>query len=78
VDAMLGNIVQAASSKNLPFCMDAFLEQVLQFKVVAMESRHELAGYFFGRFQSLKEKLWFQRISFAGTRSVILLRDKEQ
>ena len=46
VDAILGKIVQTTCSKNLPFCKDALLEQVLQLKVVAMESRHEMADYF--------------------------------
>ena len=46
MDAILGKIVQTANSKNLPFCMDVFLEQVFQLKVVAMESRHEMAGCF--------------------------------
>jgi len=57
VDAILGEIVQTASSKNLPFCKDALPEQVLQLKVVAMDSKHEKASYFSAVFQSLKRKV---------------------
>ena len=68
VDAILGEIVQTASSKNLPFCKDALLEQVLQLKAVHGHGEQARDGrLFFGRFQSLKEKFWFQKVSFAGT-----------
>ena len=77
VNAILGKIEQTATSKNLPFCKDALLEQVLQLKVVAMESKHEKASYFSAVFQSLKGKLLvsddqFRRYLF------VLLSDKEQ
>ena len=77
MDAILREIVQTASSKDLPFCKDALLEQVLQLKVVAMESRHEKATYFPAVFQSLKGKVLVSDDQFRRY-LLALLGDKEQ
>lgn len=77
VDAILGKIVHTANSKNLPFCKDALLEQVLQLKVVAMETKHEKASYFSAVFQSLKGKLLVSDDQFRRY-LLVLLGDKEQ
>ena len=76
MDAILGKIVRTANSKNLPFCKNALLEQVLQLKVVAMESEHEKVSYFSAVFQSLKGKLLDSDDQFRRY-LLVLLGDKE-
>ena len=77
VDAILGNIVQSAISKSLPFCKDALLKQVLRLKVVTLESKHEKVSYFSTVFQPLKGKLLVSDDQFRRY-LLVLLGDKEQ
>lgn len=58
--------------RNLPFCKDALLEQVLQLKVVAMRSKHEKAV-----FQPLRGKRLVSDDQFRRY-LLVLLGDKEQ
>lgn len=57
VEGILSKILQMANSKSVPFYRDQAFEQLLNLKIVALESKHPKAGYFSAVFRALREKM---------------------
>lgn len=77
VDGIIEKIMQLVKSKAVPFNKDQVFEQILNLKVVALETKHPKANYYSTVFQALREKMGgsdeqFKRYVLA------LLGDKDQ
>ena len=77
VDGIIEKIMQLVKSKAVPFNKDQVFEQILNLKVVALETKHPKANYHSTVFQALREKMGgsdeqFKRYVLA------LLGDKDQ
>ena len=77
VDGIIERIMQLVKSKAVPFNKDQVFEQILNLKVVALETKHPKANYYSTVFQALREKMGgsdeqFKRYVLA------LLGDKDQ
>ena len=77
MEAILTKILLEARSKSLAFTKENALDQLLNLKVVAMEGKHEKAGYYAAVFQALKEKMSAPEDQFKRY-LIVLLGDKEE
>ena len=77
VEGILSKILQMANSKSVPFYRDQAFEQLLNLKIVALESKHPKAGYFSAVFRALREKMSCPDDSFKKY-LLALLGDKDQ
>ena len=67
VDAIFGTLCKRWTLRICRFVRTHYSSRFLQLKVVATESRHEMASYFSAVSSHWKGKFWFQTISFIGT-----------
>ena len=78
VESILAKILREASSKSSPYSKDEALEQLLDLKVTALESKHAKASYFAAVFQAMKDKMTDPDDRFKKKYLIVLLGDKDQ